>query len=144
LKNYSRLFAVTLVCCMIVISIPLVLAKPNRGYLYYEGDIVRTFVPNGKPLNKEGTDPLYAFTNGIEGQYSVIKYAPGDKEYHGGHWKVFKVTWIARPRVLLTSYNQLMRAENAGLVEIVRDPSADVLCPVQPGSMWNGNSNTPA
>jgi hypothetical protein len=113
--------------------------------LYYEDMTVRTFVPNGKPLQKEGTDPLYAFPpdGGYEGQYSVIEYAPGDKEYRGGHWAVYVVTWIETP-YLITNADDLWLAEGAGDLSIARHTELDVLCPVMPGSMWKGNSNPAA
>ncbi len=99
------------------------------GALWYEGYQVRTFVPNGKPLNNPGTDPLYAFPNGE--QNSVIQFAPGDPEYNGGHWKVYVVTWNVAP-YLIESYDELMTAAGDSDVNIDRMPNADVLCPVMP------------
>jgi hypothetical protein len=101
----------------------------NFGALWYDGIQVRTFVPNGKPLKNPGTDPLYAFPNGE--QSSITKYAPGDPEYMGGHWQVYLVTWNVAPN-LVESYDELMTAYGAGDVSIVREPSADVMCPVMP------------
>jgi hypothetical protein len=101
----------------------------NFGTLWYDGIQVRTFVPNGKPLKNPGTDPLYAFPNNE--QASITKYAPGDPEYMGGHWQVYLVTWNVAP-YLLESYDELMTAYGAGDVSIIREPSADVLCPVMP------------
>jgi hypothetical protein len=138
-KIVSMLVASLLVGIVLTISVP-VFAKPGRGYLYYDDDIVRTFVPNGKPLQKEGTDPLYAFPADenwdYDGQYSVIDYAPGDKEYTGGHWAVSVVTWNVEP-YLITNSDDLWSAEQAGDVTILRHTELDVLCPVIPGSVWN-------
>jgi hypothetical protein len=139
-RKFVSLFVATLlVSFVLTISVP-VFAKPGRGYLYYEDEVVRTFVPNGKPLQKEGTDPLYAFPADeeweYEGQYSVIDYAPGDNEYTGGHWAVFVVTWNVEP-YLITNSVDLWLAEQAGDVTIMRHTELDVLCTVIPGSMWN-------
>jgi hypothetical protein len=136
----KKLFVVLLVILAASIALPAssVFAAPpehsnaggrNFGTLWYDGVQVRTFVPNGKPLKNPGTDPLYAFPNGE--QSSITKYAPGDAEYMGGHWQVYLVTWNVTP-YLLESYSELMTAYSAGNVSIVREPSADVLCPVMP------------
>jgi hypothetical protein len=45
--------------------------------LYHDGEIVRTFVVPS-PLPHGGIDPLYTFTNGVDGQLSVTAVAPGD------------------------------------------------------------------
>jgi hypothetical protein len=136
-KVVSLLVATLLVSFVLTFSAP-VFAKPGRGYLYYEDELVRTFVPNGKSLNGTGTDPLYSIPN----QTNVIQYAPGDKEWTGGHWQVWAVTWNVDP-YLITNYDDLYASEQDGNVTFTRMPDADVLCPVQPGSMWKGNSNTP-
>lgn len=136
-KIISLVVATLMLSFVLTISVS-VFAKPERGYLYYNDEIVRTFVPNGKPLQKEGTDPLYAFPpdGDYQGQYSVIDFAPGDKEYTGGHWAVFVVTWNVEP-YLITNSVDLWLAQQAGEVDIERMASLDVLCPVIPGSMWN-------
>ena len=105
------------------------------GALWYEGYQVRTFVPNGHPLNHPGTDPLYAFPSEDPEedpiQASVIQFAPGDPQYHGGHWKVYVVTWNVEPYTI-KSYDALMNAAGNSDVSITRMPDADVLCPVMP------------
>jgi hypothetical protein len=85
--------------------------------------------------------PVFAKPDGgYEGQDSVIEYAPGDKEYRGGHWAVYVVTWIETP-YLITNADDRWLAEGAGDLTIARHTELDVLCPVMPGSMWKGNSN---
>lgn len=113
-----------------------VFAKAGKGQLYYNGSIVRTIVPSGKPLTKPGTDPLYVFATGVTNQYSITQYAPGDKEYRRGHWAVYVVTWNVAPYPV-TSYSALITAQTAGDVTIARNEAADVICPVLPGkAMW--------
>ena len=132
-KVVSLLVATLLLSVVLTISVP-VFAKPGRGYLYYEDRMVRTFVPNGKLPSGKATDPLYD----IPGQTNVIQYAPGDKEYRGGHWAVYVVTWNVAPYAEpITSYADLLAAEEAGDVSIAENPVDGPLCPVQPRSVWN-------
>jgi hypothetical protein len=132
-KLTSRLIIALFVCFSLTTIVPLVFATPPRtGQLYYDGNVVRTLVPSNKPLKNPGIDPLYAFPEGVEGQYSVTQYAPGDKEYRGGHWAVWIVSWNVDP-YLITSYAGIQAAISAGDISVARNEAADVLCPVLPG-----------
>jgi hypothetical protein len=104
-------------------------AKPGFGNLYYNDTIVCTVVPPASFPN-EGVDNFYKVTNGAEGQLGIAAVAPGDTNYHGGHWKVFKVTFNVTP-YLLTSEAAVQAAEDAGDVTIVRVAAEDFLCPIQ-------------
>jgi hypothetical protein len=100
------------------------------GMLYHDGQIVRTFVVPS-PLPHGGIDPLYTFTNGVEGQLSVTAVAPGDGPYHGGKWAVSMVTFNAGVApYLITSDAAVFAAQAAGDVTILRTPEADNHCPV--------------
>jgi hypothetical protein len=102
------------------------------GALYHDGDVVRTFVPPAS-IPHGGIDPLYSFTNGADGQLSVIGVAPGDGPYHGGRWAVYTVTFVQGVTpYLITSDEGVMAAEQAGDVTVVRTPDADNRCPVLP------------
>ncbi len=107
-------------------------ATPGFGNLYYNGAIVRTVVPPAAFPNA-GIDSFYKVTNGAAGQLGIASVAPGADGYHGGHWKVFLVTFSqeATP-VLLTSEAAVLAAQSAGTVTVTRNASADFLCPVQP------------
>ena len=96
------------------------------GTLYYEGQIVGTVVPPASSP-KRGRDNLYA----IPGQMAVIGVAPGDRDYHGGHWAFHSVTWYEEP-YLLTSETEVLNAVSNGDISIERVPSMDFRCPVQP------------
>lgn len=100
------------------------------GCCYYNDTILRTVVP---PASNPGTgrDNFYAITNGVAGQKGVVGVAPGDTDYHGGHWKVYTVAFTIAP-YLLTSEAAVLAAEAAGKVTITRDPNADFKCPIQP------------
>src|SRR5438132_13868793 len=103
-------------------------ATPGFGHLYFNGTIVRTVVPPAAFPNT-GIDNFYKVTNGAAGQLGIASVAPGADGYHGGHWKVFVVTFNqdAAP-VLLTSQAAVLAAQSAGTVTVTRNASADFLC----------------
>lgn len=101
------------------------------GCCFYEGRVVRTVIP---PANtpKGGRDNFYAFPNGgAAGQKGVVGVAPGDQDYHGGHWAFNAVTFTVTP-YLLTSEAAVLAAAAAGDVSIVRVAANDFRCPIQP------------
>lgn len=100
------------------------------GALYHDGEIVRTFAPPAR-LPHGGIDPLYSFTNGVEGQLSVTAVAPGDGDYHGGRWALYSVTFNVEP-YLIISDEGVLAAEATGDVTVTRTPDADIRCPVLP------------
>ena len=107
-------------------------ATPGFSNLYYNGTIVRTVVPPAAFPN-EGKDNFYKVTNGATGQLGIAAVAPGSSDYHGGHWKVFTVTFGSGVTpVLLTSEQAVLSAQNTGMVTVTRNAAADFLCPVQP------------
>src|SRR5438046_10491804 len=90
-------------------------ATPGFGNLYYNGTIVRTVVPPAAFPN-EGQDNFYKVTNGATGQFGIAAVAPGSSDYHGGHWKVFIVTFGSGVTpVLLTSEQAVLSAQNPGM-----------------------------
>lgn len=96
----------------------------------YEGGMVRTVIPPSS-TPKEGRDNIYAFlAAAADGQKGVVAVAPGDPDYHGGHWAVHLVTWNVAP-YLLTSEAEVLAAEAAGDVDIERVREADFRCPIQ-------------
>jgi hypothetical protein len=106
-------------------------ATPGFGSLFYNGTIVHTVVPPAAFPNT-GIDNFYEVHNGAAGQLGIASVAPGADGYHGGHWKVFIVTFNAdKTPVLLTSQGAVLDAQSAGTVTVTRNASADFLCPVQ-------------
>jgi hypothetical protein len=107
-------------------------AEPGRGSLFYNGTVVRTIVPPAA-FPHQGIDNFYKVTNGANGQLGIASVAPGNPAYHGGHWKVFTVTFNegVTPS-LLTSESAVLSAQTAGSVTVTRAASADFLCPIQP------------
>jgi hypothetical protein len=101
------------------------------GCCFYEGRMVRTVVPPAS-TPKQGRDNFYAFPNtAAAGQKGVVAVAPGDRNYHGGHWAFHAVTFNVTP-YLLTSEAAVLAAAAAGDVSIARVPANDFRCPIQP------------
>jgi hypothetical protein len=88
-------------------------APRTFGRLYHDGTVVRTFgVP--APLPHGGTDPLFVISGGVEGQLNITKFAQGDREYSGGDWAVYTVTWNVAP-YLLPRTRLLQRLKRAAM-----------------------------
>ncbi len=101
------------------------------GCCFYEGRVVRTVVPPAANP-RQGRDNFYAFPGDpAEGQKGVVAVAPGDRDYHGGHWKFHAVTFNVDP-YLLTSEAAVLAAADAGDVTVTRVPGNDFKCPIQP------------
>ena len=103
-------------------------AKTGKGQLYLDGDVYGTTV-NPSNLPHGGTDPIFAVTNGVDGQLGIAGVGPGDPGYHGGRWAVYRVTFTTAP-YLLTSDEDVMQAHMAGDVTVTRDSAADFRCPI--------------
>jgi hypothetical protein len=80
-----------------------------------------------KPGNKLA--PIWAVTNGVDGQHNIVDTVPGQADY-SPLWQVNMVTWKAgvTPR-LLKSTDEVMQAEQAGDVTIEKTNTV-VNCPV--------------
>jgi len=119
--------------CMVIFSLPAA-AKKDRpvgfGFLYYDGEIVRTVVPPAS-MPFQGRDNIYPIAGGVDDQLPIAAVAPGDRDYHGGKWAVNLVEWNTDP-YLLTSEDEVMDAAQAGVVTITRVPGNDFKCPIQP------------
>jgi hypothetical protein len=103
--------------------------------LFLDGEVYRTNVPPSALGEGEGRDPLFSFTNGIEGQRSVAAVGPGTGDYHGGQWAVYEVTWLVdeADRTVVKSAAEIMDLKDAGKVTVTRNEARDFLCPIQPG-----------
>ena len=132
LKKFSIVSLFVLATFVLALPIGSVFAAiPGFGNLYYNGSIVRTVVPPAAFPNT-GLDNFYEVHGGAAGQLGIASVAPGADGYHGGHWKVFIVTFNqgATP-VLLTSQAAVFAAQSAGTVTVTRNASEDFLCPVE-------------
>jgi hypothetical protein len=82
----------------------------------------------GAPTNS--FDVIYALGDGL---VNVAEAKPGDSDYNGGRWMVLPVTWLSTP-VQLTSAEQVLAAEEAGLLTIATAPVQMFVCPVIPAN----------
>ena len=103
--------------------------QPGRGTIWLNGAQVRTLLPPAATPN-EGTDPFYKVPEPTGGA-GVAAVGPGSAGYHGGHWKVYVVSWNVTPR-LLTSATAILDAGVAGDITITRAADQDFNCPIQP------------
>ena len=109
-----------------------VYAQPGFGFLYYDGDVIRTVVPPAA-APRSGRDALYPIMGGVEAQLPVTAVAPGDPDYHGGQWAVYAVMWNAGSTPYLLTSEQMVLdgiCTRGGACRRMRD--ADFKCPVQP------------
>ena len=107
-------------------------AEVGFGNLFYNDNIVGTVV-TPVAIPNQGTDNFYKVANGATGQLGIASVAPGADGYHGGHWKVFTVTFNEGVTpFLLKSQAEVLAAQAAGSVTVTRVGAADFLCPVQP------------
>ncbi|MHC5012681.1 MAG: hypothetical protein ACYTG6_17335, partial [Planctomycetota bacterium] len=119
-----RAVAVFFVVLAVLISVAV--AKPVFGYLYHDGDVVRTVVPPAA-MPHDGVDDLYVIVGGVDGQLAVAAVAPGDRDYHGGKWAFHAVTFRVTP-YLLTSESEVLAAAADGDVTVTRVPENDFKC----------------
>ena len=104
---------------------------PGIGF-YVDGDPYRTvgtptdFTDTGAPAHTY--DAIYALGHGLR---NVAEAKPGDRDYNGGRWQVYGVTWHVAP-YQLTSAEDVWAAEGRGELTIADEPMASFECPVIP------------
>ncbi len=111
-------------------SSPALGAVPGFGELWLNGHVVGTVVPPAEVASGSGLDPFYMVIGGASGQRGgVAGVGPGEPGYHGGDWKVFRVTWNKTP-YLLTSEKAVFAAGMVGDVTITPRGDLDFRCPI--------------
>ncbi|HEV8490219.1 MAG TPA: hypothetical protein VGQ58_10575 [Candidatus Limnocylindrales bacterium] len=109
---------------------PVSAGGPPGLAFYVDGVQFRTV---GTPTDLSGTgapassfDRIYALGGTLA---NVAEAKPGDSDYNGGRWMVLPVTWHTDP-VQLTSAEQVLAWEEAGLLTIATSPVKMFVCPV--------------
>ena len=130
-QKITKIVTLSILAAILAVPVlPTLAATPGIGQLYYNGGIVRTIVPPSQ--TDIALDNFYKVTNGASGQLGIASVAPGNPNYHGGHWIVNLVTFKSGTTpFLLTSETAVLAAESAGQVTIQRGASS-FLCPIQP------------
>jgi hypothetical protein len=90
----------------------------------------------GTPTDFSGTgapaftyDKIYNLGTGI----NVAEAKPGDRDFNGGRWAVYAVTWSAGVTpVQYTNDQQILAAQAAGLLTIGAEPVKLFFCNVAP------------
>ena len=114
----------------------------NDGQLY--GTVLTpTLLPDNAP--DISFDKLYNFDNsGLRGQRSVSDAAPGDRDYNGGRWMIFAVTFTSLGKsihdpdgdgvvnVELKSEEKVLEHEILGHIVISDEPIKRFECPLIP------------
>lgn len=135
MKRFAAMFAV--LACAAAVALPALAADgPVKTFSqdvtlgFYRGQVV-SYLDFGPVKLRTGNKvaPIWAFTNGDEGQRNIIDTVPGRKDYTP-LWSVNLVTWGANetPRVL-RSASAVRAAQRAGDVTIKAMPIV-VNCPV--------------
>jgi hypothetical protein len=105
---------------------------PPSPAFYVDGVQYRTvgtptdFSRTGAPASS--FDRIYVLGDGLE---AVAEAKPGDRDYNGGRWMVFPVTWNIAP-VQLTSAEQVLDFASQGWLTIASAPVKLFECPVIP------------
>jgi hypothetical protein len=105
---------------------------PSLGF--YVDDVRYRTV--GTPTDFFGTgapdssyDKIYNLGTGI----NVAEAKPGDRDFNGGRWQVYAVTWAAGVTpVQYTNDGQILAARDAGLLTINPTPVKEFVCNVAP------------
>jgi hypothetical protein len=103
---------------------------PPSLSFYIDGARYRTV---GTPTDFSGTgapsstyDKIYALGSGL---VNVAEAKPGDRDFNGGRWAVYPVTWNTTP-VQLTSAEQVEAYADAGWLSIAATPVRLFFCSV--------------
>src|SRR6266849_8552880 len=117
-QKITKIATLAMLAAVLVVPVlPTLAATPGFGNLYYTGGIVRTVVPPSQ--TDIALDNFYKVTNGASGQLGIAAVAPGNPNYHGGHWIVNLVTFKSGVTpYLLTSEAAVLAAAAAGDVAV--------------------------
>ena len=129
-----RRFVSALVGLGLVLSVaasPVAAGGPPKPGFYIDGSLYATV---GTPTDFSNTgapsftyDKIYALGSGLR---NVAEAKPGDRDFNGGRWAVYPVTWNTTP-VQLTSAEQVVAYANAGWLTIADAPVRLFFCSVQ-------------
>jgi hypothetical protein len=113
-------------------AVPVAAGGPPSPSFYVDGAVYRTV---GTPTDFSGTgapahsfDRIYALGGDLR---NVAEAKPGDRDYNGGRWMVLPVTWHTTP-VQLTSAEQVLAYDAAGMLDVATTPVKLFECPVIP------------
>ena len=113
-----------------IAATPAAAGGPPSLSFYIDGQRYRTV---GTPTDFSNTgapdftyDRIFALGSGL---INVAEAKPGDRDFNGGRWAVYPVTWSTTP-VQLTSAEAVEAAADAGWLTIASDPVRLFFCSV--------------
>jgi hypothetical protein len=129
-----RRLATTLAALGLVLTIaaPVLAGGPPKVGFYVDDTLYRTvstptdFSGTGAPASTY--DKIYALGNGLR---NVADAKPGDRDFNGGRWAVYPVTWHITP-YQVTNDRDLLALADAGMVSIGSAPVKLFFCNVAP------------
>ncbi len=138
--------AIFLALTMLVLTAPVYAVAPKVPQaIWADGILFGTVVTPAELPNHGKFNALYNFDgSGLAGQRSISEAKPGDKDYRGGRWEVFPVTFTALGKAIhdtdndgivnfeLTSDAQLMHHATLGHLTISGSPIVRFVCPLIP------------
>jgi hypothetical protein len=120
-------------------------ASKVRSAIWADGQIYGTVLtPNDLPQRGNFDNLLNFDGSGLSGQRSVSDSKPGDRDFNGGRWAVYAVTFTDLGRAIhdpdgdgvvnfeLTSYEQVLMHESLGHLTIGDNVVRYFVCPVIP------------
>jgi hypothetical protein len=109
---------------------PAAAGGPPSLSFYIDGARYRTIAT---PTDLSGTgapahsfDAIYALGGSL---INVAEAKPGDRDFNGGRWRVYPVTWHTTP-VQLTSAEEVLAWADAGMLSIGSTPVRQFVCTV--------------
>jgi hypothetical protein len=126
--------AVTSAALLISVAASSVAAGGPPSLSFYVDDVRYRTV--GTPTDFFGTgapdssfDKIYALGSGL---INVAEAKPGDRDFNGGRWQVYQVTFTNEAPVQYTNDADILAARDAGLLTISADPIREFFCSVSP------------
>lgn len=87
-----RKITLAMIFTMIMAAVAIAGVGPPHEGIWADGMLYRTVATPGDLPAKGPKDALYVFTN-LEGQHPISEAKPGDRDYNGGRWQVYFVTF---------------------------------------------------
>lgn len=127
-KTLKTLLGLTLVLSLGLAILPQVAAGGAKhvraGAIWVDDELYGTVLtPNTLPSNAPAGsfDIIYSFDgSGLDGQRSIADAAPGDRDYNGGRWMVFAVTFTQLGKAIHDG-------DNDGVVDFELTNDADLM-----------------
>lgn len=81
----------SLIFLLLLISAPAIWAQPESAF-YVDGMVYRTIATPAHLPDHGPKDGLFVF-QGLDGQMPIAEAKPGDRDYNGGRWQVYFVSF---------------------------------------------------